>query len=124
MIHITSPSDSAIAYSVLRDSEMMKHADPEMVKDLKRELRKYLHKPIREDRRCIYEDNYGYYIMLIQFPDSVKNLEDAEEYFDEFERMEYIPSQYDCTGQHSTRGHKIFKRQGRFWCYHSIAVDC
>lgn len=123
MFSITSPIDCKVAYSILKDSEFISKADPEKIKNLKRELRKYLHKPITEERRCIFEDDYGYYIMLIRLPEFVKCEEDAEEFFDKFERMEYIPSQYDCTGQHSTRGHKIFKRQGRFWCYHFIAVD-
>ena len=124
MFSITSPIDCKVAYAILRDSEFISKADPEKIKDLKRELRKYLHKPIREERRCIYEDDYGYYIMLIRLPEFVKCNEDAEEFFNEFERMDYMPSPYDCTGQHVTRGHKIFKRQGRFWLYHFIAIDC
>ena len=124
MFNITTPIDCKIAYAILRDSDFMNHAKPEKIKELKKNLRSYLHKPIREDRRCIYEDNYGYYIMLVRLPDFLKSVEDAEKYFDEFERMEYMPSMYDCTGQHFTTGHKIFKRRGRFYVYHSIAVDC
>ena len=124
MIPITCPIDCKIAYSILRDEDFQKHAKPEKIQELKRNLRAYLNKPIRDDRRCIYEDNYGYYIMLVRFPEFIKNEEDAEEYFDEFERMEYRPSMYDCTGQHFTTGHKIFKRHGRYWCYHHIAIDC
>ena len=124
MFSVSNPIDCKIAYAFLRDADFVNQADSEKLKDLKRSLRKYLHKPIREDRRCIYEDNYGYYVMLVQLPDFLKNLEDAEEYFDEFERLEYCPSPYDCTGQHFTVGHKIFKRRGRFYVYHTIAVDC
>lgn len=124
MFNITSPVDCKIAYSILRDEDFMNHAKPEKIADLKRSLRSYLNKPTNEERRCIYEDSYGYYVMLVRLPDFLKSMEDAEQYFDEFERMEYMPSMYDCTGQHFTTGHKIFKRRGRFYVYHSIAIDC
>ena len=124
MFSVTSPIDCKVAYSILRDADFMDHANPEKIAELKRKLRGYLSKPIKEERRCIYEDNYGYYVMLVRLPEFLKSAEDAEEYFDEFERLEYIPSPYDCTGQHFTVGHKIFKRRGRFYVYHSIAVDC
>lgn len=124
MFNITSPLDCKIAYAVLRDENCLRGASPEKIAELKRNLRAYLNKPVREERRCIYEDNYGYYIMLVRLPDFLKSVEDAEKYFDEFERMEYMPSMYDCTGQHFTTGHKIFKRRGRFYVYHSIAIDC
>lgn len=124
MFNINSPVDCKIAYSILRDEDFMHHAKPEKIEELKRNLRQYLNKPINEERRCVYEDNYGYYVMLVRLPEFLKSVEDAEEYFDEFERLEYIPSPYDCTGQHFTTGHKIFKRRGRFYVYHSIAIDC
>ena len=124
MISVKSKIDAQIAYAILRDKNILENGDQEKLKELKRELRKFLNKPVHEERRCIYEDGYGYYIMLVRLPEFVKNSEDAEEYFDEFERMEYRPSPYDCTGQHFTTGHKIFKRHGRYWCYHHIAIDC
>lgn len=124
MFRIACKTDCEIAYAVLRDENCTKGADPEKVKELKRNLRAYLNKPIKEERRCIYEDNYGYYILLARLPEFLKSEEDAEEYFEKFEQMDYKPSMYDCTGQHYTIGHKIFKRRGRFYVYHSIAVDC
>lgn len=124
MFSVKSKIDARIAYAILRDKNILENGDQEKLKELKRELRKFLNKPVNEERRCIYADDYGYYIVLVRLPEFVKNSEDAEEFFDEFERMEYRPSPYDCTGQHFTVGHKIFKRRERYYVYHSIAVDC
>lgn len=90
------------------------------VEGLKRDVRAYNRK--ESDRVCIFCDMDGY-TELIQFPDYVETLEECEQWFDEVERLTYIPSQYDCTGQHFTRSHKFVNRGGRWFCYHTVAVD-
>lgn len=57
-------------------------------------------------------------------PEYLETLEEAEEHFNEYERLYFDPSPYDCTGQHFTSWHKIFRKpDGRFWCYHSVSID-
>lgn len=123
MIDIRSYTDCKIAISILRDERFAEHSKSETIIDLKRAVRKFLNRKPRE-RRCIYEDGYGSYVLLYPLPDNLKSIDDAEEYFEEFERLECEPSMYDCTGQHFTTGHKIFYRHGRIYVFHSISIDC
>ena len=124
MFKVKSKIDLQIAYAILLDYKENKDVKKEKLDALKREIRRYTNKPIVEKPKCIYEDNYGYYTLLEPFPDFIDNEEDAEEYFDSQMRLTYVPSQYDCTGQHFTTGHKIFRRRGKLYVYHHIAVDC
>lgn len=95
-----------------------------------RALRKYiveLKKEIREfnNKQSDIVNEWGDwdgYTQLILFPKEVK-MDDAKNYFDEHYRFYYHPSPYDCTGQHFTNGMKIFERNGRVMCYHSVGVD-
>lgn len=92
----------------------------EVIKELKKAIRDYNNRST--DRRCVKGDWDGY-IMLIEFPDYIETKEDAEEHFHECEELRYHWSPYDCTGQHFTSWYKLFKRNGRWMCYHSIGVD-
>ena len=125
MYEIRNKIDLRIAYEILLDVMERNNAKyDDRIIALKRNIRAYNNKPIEPKPICIYEDCYGYYTMLCPFPDFIDNVEDAEEYFEECMRLEYVPSMYDCTGQHFTTGHKIFWRRGKLYVYHNIAVDC
>lgn len=86
-----------------------------------RSLREFCRR--ESDRRIIEESDYGSYTALVELPAYVENEEDAEEWFEEEERREYVPSQYDCTGQSFTMWYKMVKRRGRWYCYHRIGLD-
>lgn len=93
-----------------------------LIDDMKREIRAYTHKPISEER--IVKD-YGIdgEIVLIPLPERLTSLENAIEYFEDVEKLYYVPSPYDCTGQLFTNWYKVFKRNDRFYAYHSIGRD-
>lgn len=95
----------------------------DFVRNAKREIRAYYKETAHKDRKIINETDYGSYVLLIELPEFVKTMEDACEYFDEYERLTYVPSQYDCTGQLFTNWYKPVKRNGRWYVYHSISMD-
>lgn len=97
-----------------------KNKTKEWLDKLKRANREYTHK--KTDRRMIKEDGDGY-LLLIECPDWVETRMDAEEWFYSEEERTYIPSPYDCTGQQFTCWYKLFQRNGKWMCYHSIGVD-
>ena len=122
-----SKDDLRFAYYFIRNCAGTPCDDPEKrdraIIEYKRAIRDFYKRQDARDRRCIHEDPYGYYDMLIEFPEWIVNREEAEDYFDCHERMVCMPSQYDCTGQHFTIRYKLFKRRGRWYCYHHIGVD-
>ena len=75
-----------------------------------------------KDRRIIKGDWDGY-LVKIYCPEWVQTMEDAEEWFDEFERIEMIYYPWDCTGQWFTSWHRIFCVNGKWICYHDVAMD-
>lgn len=99
--------------------------------DIKRALREYSHIPPFTYKidghevyaRCVKSYDIDGYVELIKFPDSVKDRESAEEFFDAYLYRECRPSMYDCTGDSFTNWRKIFVRRGEYWCYHSVSFD-
>lgn len=49
--------------------------------------------------------------------------EDAEEFFEEHMRREYVYYPWDCTGQRFTQWHSIFRTPRGWRIYHSIGID-
>lgn len=73
---------------------------------------------------AIFTNDYDTVFLKYPLPEHIKTLEDAEEYFEEYDRIECPPSPYDCTGARFTGFHHIFcKPDGRFWVYHRIDMD-
>lgn len=122
-----SKDDLRFAYFFIRKCSGTPCDDPEardaMIIEYKRAIRDFYKRQNARDRRCIDDDPYGYYTMLIEAPEWVATHDDAEEWFHECEEMHYIPSQYDCTGQHFTIRYKLVKRRGRWYCYHRVGID-
>ena len=115
---ITNKKDARIWEIFLRDGI----GNTAFIPEIKAALRAYYHRPLPESR-CIYWDDYGYAVTLGPLPVWISDAEEAEDYFESVMRMDYVPSQYDCTGQTFTRWHKIVLRRGRWWCYHGTAMD-
>lgn len=92
----------------------------EWVKGKKREIRAHVHKT--SDRRMVHQDDYGYTV-LISVPAECESVAEAEEWFDEYERIELTPSPWDCSGQAFTGWHHIGVLGGKLVCWHRIDFD-
>lgn len=131
-MQVRNSSDLKVAYEVLSiysellsEHEEIEPKKMELVKEKiaeqKREIRKFHKKS--SDRRLVKDDGIDGYVLLIELPETLENLRDAEEYFEERETICAVPSMFDCTGQAFTSWFKVFKRRGRFMAYHSIGFD-
>lgn len=131
-MQVRNSSDLKVAYEVLSiysellsEHEEIEPKKMELVKEKiaeqKREIRKFHKKS--SDRRLVKDDGIDGYVLLIELPETLENLRDAEEYFEECETIYAAPSMFDCTGQAFTSWFKVFKRRGRFMAYHSIGFD-
>lgn len=126
MINIRNRRDLELAYFMLKcfeeDYTEMGMTDNRKAKldEIKREIRRYIHKP---SEYTVVRGDWDNAVLLKSCPDWVETEEDAEEWFDTCERITYVPTYYDCTGQSFTSWHKVFKRNGKWMCYHCIAVD-
>ena len=131
-MQVRKSSDLKVAYEILSiykellsecgelDPEKMKSVK-EKIADQKREIRKF-HKK-RSDRKIVKDDGMDGYVILIELPETLGNMQDAEEYFEERETISAVPSIFDCTGQAFTSGFKVFKRRDKFMAYHSECFD-
>ena len=131
-MQVRNSSDLKVAYEILSiykellsecgelDPEKMKSVK-EKIADQKREIRKFHKKST--DRRIVKDDGIDGYTLLIELPETLGNMQDAEEYFEESETISAVPSIFDCTGQAFTSGFKVFKRRDKFMAYHSICFD-
>ena len=123
-IRVTNYRDASFWELVLKECDLK---NPEKIKEAKRALRKFYNKPIDNpdtDGRVFNDDGDGFTV-LKPYPEDIQTKEDAEEYFREYERIEYRPTYYDFTGQLFTSWHKTFcKPDGRYWMYHRISIDC
>lgn len=89
--------------------------------ELKRDIRRYLKDGGFKGWKGTLVKDYGIdgYITLYELPD----VSDPVEYFEENERIHYVPRAWDCTGQAFTEWYKIFKRHGKTMVYHRIGYD-
>lgn len=102
------------------------HAEKRLI-DMKRAARKFL----REEREkhedlphLVKDDGMNGYVVLLPLPENITDAETADEWFRDWEYIEYRYTPYDCTGQLFTRWYKIINRNGRFYAYHSVGCDC
>lgn len=124
-MRITNRDDAYIHQSMIRFVERRENNTPEgleHLKEMKRELRRWYHRP-DSNRKCLKWNDYGYETDLVKLPDWIQSEEEAEEWFNYHERREYVPSQWDCTGQVFTIRYKMVNRNGRWYCYHHTAMD-
>lgn len=124
---VRNKSDLKIAYEILscikeRTSEGTKPTRAEeRIVELKREIRGFYKKA--DNRKIVKDNGIDGFVELVELPDFLESIEEATEYFEEYEVREAIPSMYDCTGQAFTSWYKIFERRGRLFAYHSICFD-
>lgn len=121
-MRILSKGDYRTAHSIIEGFKEhgITPANNEHLRDILRDMRAYTHRPASAS---VLVKNYGIdgYIERFDIPAEVT---DPEAYFEEFHRLEYIPSPYDCTGQGFTSWHRIFEKPAGGWrCYHRVGVD-
>lgn len=93
------------------------------IKGIKKDIRKE-HKRHDADTGRVIKSDWDSYITLeeLKIPADY-TYDDAVEYFEEYEVIHMVPSQYDCTGQLFTSWYKIFKRNGKWMAYHAVNAD-
>jgi len=118
-----------VAYEILTLLTDGSHtfANPERLSqciiETKRAMRRYTHRETGYDRRIIKDDGMDGYLSLERLPDDIRDLEEANRFFEQFMTYHYRPSAYDCTGQAMTNWFKVFPRNGGFYAYHSVSFD-
>lgn len=123
MITITNKQEYTVARQYLRHLQTYVHGikNTEHFKQLKRAIRKYENNPIDEKR--VIDESFDAVTLVYPLPDFLDSFDEADEYFRTDEFIEAPCCAWDCTGKQFTAWYKIFKRAGRFWCYHRICVD-
>ena len=126
MKRITNNQELRLAYEILNILSE-RSAQPEKLAkhiiETKRAIRKYTHRDVSYDRRIVKDYGMDGYIALERLPDDLRDLPQAESFFERFMTYEYQPSAYDCTGQAMTNWFKVFRRNGGYYAYHSVSFD-
>ena len=130
MYKVRNREDARIGYMLLKgvrerfdDNDGYADARSELIIELKRELRKYSHRDVEGGIRIVKDYGIDGFIALERLPDGFKSKSAARKWYGMNCTYEYVPSMYDCTGQWFTNWFKVFKRNGEWWCYHSVSVD-
>lgn len=112
--------DLQLAYLLLKDCPK----NSQKLVDLKRLIREY-NRDVNEETCVKIIKDYGIdgYISLEMLPEDIDNEADAICYFENRRTYTCPPSMYDCTGALMTNWFKVFKRNGRYWAYHSVSCD-
>lgn len=120
--------------AILNNPDFGKDADKKLLEEytieIKRELRKWAHKGTAVDvgmgfmvERRAFGGDYDGYTELVTIPEVFDTEESANEFFKDFIWMDSPHSMYDCTGKAFTSWYHLFKRNGRFYAYHRVAMD-
>lgn len=94
------------------------------IADLKRAIRAY-NKRQSPDSFIVKEYGIDGYIELYIFPAELDTVtyDEAAEWFDSNRRLHGGDGPYDCTGEKFTQWRHIFRRNGRWYAYHSVGID-
>lgn len=126
-MQVRNDNDLKVAYEILNIykeliSEHGKNERAEKrIAEQKREIRKFYKKS--NDRRLVKDEGIDGYVLLIELPETLENMQDAKDYFEMRETICAVPSIFDCTGQAFTSWFKVFERRGRFMAYHAVGFD-
>ena len=107
------------AYTLLMK---LRNADKELIVVLKQYVRQCTNNDEESLRVTVRDDGDTY--LYKEVLESADNMEDAENEFQCYHKRTYVDMGYDCTGQWFTSWHKIFRINGNYVLYHSIACDC
>ena len=123
---INNKNDLKVAYEILSDLKEREQNERinDRIKNLKRNIREYQRKENNKSKaRIVKDDGIDGYTELKELPETLLSIEEAEEYFEEYECISCRPSIYDCTGQAFTAWYKVFERRGKMMAYHMIVFD-
>ena len=120
--------------AILNNPDFGKDADKKLLEEytieIKRELRKWAHRETAVDvgmgfmvERRVFGGDFDGYTELVTIPEVFDTEESADEFFKDFIWMDSPHSMYDCTGKAFTSWYHLFKRNGRFYAYHRVAMD-
>lgn len=120
----------AILNELRLEKDTDKHLVEEYTIEIKRELRKWAHRETAVDvgmgfmvERRVFGGDYDGYTELVTIPEVFDTEESADEFFNDFIKINYRPSMYDCTGQAFTSWYHLFKRNVGFYAYHRVGMD-
>lgn len=74
-------------------------------------------------REIVRDNGLDGYVLKVQLPDWIETKEEAEEYFEENEKITMRLTPWDCSGQAFTDWYKVFNTNGSWRAYHSIGFD-
>lgn len=97
MVTINNSRDLKWWYIFLRMQDDLPLHNAELVKEVKRAIRAYTHRPDPIGR--VFDESIDGYIALYPLPERIVSMDEAVEFFEDNERMTYRPTYYDCTGQ-------------------------
>lgn len=129
MKYVKNNQELRLAYEILSILSDKPHKvdNPEKLAqsiiDTKRAMRRYTHREVDYDRRIVKDNGIDGYISLERLPADIRDLTEAESFFERFMTYHYSPCAYDCTGQAMTNWFKVFPRNGGFYAYHSVSFD-
>lgn len=120
-------SDLHIYEKMLNTIKQQPGTNPKPIEDRIIEMKRKLRKESKtvNDRIIVCDYSIDGFVEKFPLPSYISGMEEADEYFMEYEYLECRPSAYDCTGQWFTSWYKIFRKSdGSFWAYHMVSVDC
>ena len=126
---VKNDQELRVAYEILSilSDKTLRVVNPEKLAqhiiETKRSIRLYTHREVDYERRIIKDNGMDGYISLERLPADIRDLEEAQWFFEWFMAYHYRPSAYDCTGQAMTNWFKVFPRNGGFYAYHSVSFD-
>ena len=127
MKYVRNNKDLRVAYEILSFAKAHGFDKPEnmsqLIIDTKRAARQYTHREVDYDRRIVKDYGIDGYVSLERLPADIRDLNEANRFFERFMTHHYQPSAYDCTGQAMTNWFKVFPRNGGFYAYHSVSFD-
>ena len=129
MKNVRNDQEFRLAYEILNilSEKADSVEDParlaQVIIETKQAARRYSHREVEYERRILKDDGMDGYISLERLPDDIRDLGEANRFFERFMTYEYRPSPCDCTGQAMTNWFKVFPRNGGFYAYHSVNFD-
>ena len=105
-----------------KDENTVRFAKERIIK-CKKAIREKNRKEDENKDRVMVKGDWDGYLVKIYCPEWIETMEDAEEWFDDCERIEMVYYPWDCTGQLFTSWHRIFCVNGKWICYHDVSMD-
>lgn len=110
-----------IYVSMIRFVEQDPLKDDSFIMEAKRELRKWYKREISEEQ--LIHSDLDSYDSIITCPEIIQSYREAYKYYLNHYYADWMPSQYDCTGQKKTYLRKVFKRNERFCVWYHAEYD-